>query len=106
MPIAGKTGTTQNHSDGWFIGSTPQITAGVWTGADLRSIHFTDIATGQGANMALPVWGYFMKKLLADPLLGITEEVQFESPANFNLNLNCEEDESLRGGDAGEDDFF
>jgi len=106
MPIAGKTGTTQNHSDGWFIGSTPQLTAGVWTGADLRSIHFTDIATGQGANMALPVWGYFMKKLLADPLLGITEEVQFERPANFNLNLNCEDDESLRGGDTGKDDFF
>jgi penicillin-binding protein 1A len=106
MPIAGKTGTTQNHSDGWFIGSTPQLTAGVWTGADLRSIHFTDIATGQGANMALPVWGYFMKKLLADPLLGITEDVQFERPANFNLNLNCEDDEFLRGGDAGKDDFF
>jgi penicillin-binding protein 1A len=106
MPIAGKTGTTQNHSDGWFIGSTPQLTAGVWTGADLRSIHFTDIATGQGANMALPVWGYFMKKLLADPSLGITEAVQFDRPANFNLNLNCEDDGSLRGGDADKDDFF
>ena len=49
MPIAGKTGTTQNHSDGWFIGITPKLTAGVWTGADLRSIHFRTITSGQGA---------------------------------------------------------
>ena len=62
MPIAGKTGTTQNHSDGWFIGITPKLTAGVWTGADLRSIHFRTLSSGQGANMALPVWGYVLIK--------------------------------------------
>lgn len=106
MPIAGKTGTTQNHSDGWFIGSTPQLTAGVWTGADLRSIHFTDIASGQGANMALPIWGYFMKKVLADPTLGITENVQFERPANFNVNLNCEDEDPQLRSKGSEDDFF
>lgn len=106
MPIAGKTGTTQNHSDGWFIGSTPQLTAGVWTGADLRSIHFTDIASGQGANMALPIWGYFMKKVLADPTLGITEDVQFESPENFNINLDCNEPDPFRSTDRDEEDFF
>ena len=106
MPIAGKTGTTQNHSDGWFIGSTPQLTAGVWTGADLRSIHFTDIASGQGANMALPIWGYFMKRVLADPSLGITENVRFEHPENFSINLDCNDSDGVRGGEQNEDDFF
>lgn len=106
MPIAGKTGTTQNHSDGWFVGLTPQLTAGVWTGADLRSIHFTDIASGQGANMALPIWGYFMKKVLADPTLGITEDVLFERPANFNINLNCDDSDSFRSNERDKDDFF
>lgn len=106
MPIAGKTGTTQNHSDGWFVGMTPQLTAGVWTGADLRSIHFTDIASGQGANMALPIWGYFMKKVLADPTLGINEDVLFERPANFNINLNCDDGDLFRSKETDNDDFF
>lgn len=106
MPIAGKTGTTQNHSDGWFIGASPQLTAGVWTGADLRSIHFTDISTGQGANMALPIWGYFMKKVLADPTLGITEDVQFERPANFNVNLDCSVEDLHQDSSRESDDFF
>jgi penicillin-binding protein 1A len=89
MPIAGKTGTTQNHSDGWFIGVTPALTAGVWTGAELRSIHFGDLSTGQGANLALPIWGYFMKKVLADPTLGITETMNFQQPVGFNVSLDC-----------------
>jgi len=93
MPIAGKTGTTQNHSDGWFIGTTPKLTAGVWTGADLRSIHFRTIQSGQGANMALPVWGYFFKKVLADKTLNITEDMEFEKPEDFNINLDCDEEE-------------
>ncbi len=92
MPVAGKTGTTQNHSDGWFMGITPRLTAGVWTGADLRSIHFRTIASGQGANMALPVWGYFFKKVLADPTLGYTEDMNFKKPDNFNINLDCDGD--------------
>lgn len=91
MPIAGKTGTTQNHSDGWFIGVTPKLSAGVWTGADLRSIHFRTISSGQGANMALPIWGYFMKKVLADKSLGITEDMEFTRPENFSINLDCDE---------------
>lgn len=91
MPIAGKTGTTQNHSDGWFIGITPKLSAGVWTGADLRSIHFRTLSTGQGANMALPVWGYFYKKVLSDPTLGITEEMEFKAPLNFTINLDCDD---------------
>jgi penicillin-binding protein 1A len=92
MPIAGKTGTTQNHSDGWFIGVTPKLSAGVWTGADLRSIHFRTISSGQGANMALPIWGYFMKKVLADKSLGITEDMEFKRPENFNINLDCDQE--------------
>lgn len=91
MPIAGKTGTTQNHSDGWFIGTTPKITAGVWTGADLRSIHFRTLTSGQGANMALPIWGYFMKRVLADKTLGITKDMEFKRPANFNIDLDCDD---------------
>jgi len=105
MPIAGKTGTTQNHSDGWFIGVTPKLSAGVWTGADLRSIHFKYITYGQGAHMALPVWGYFMKKVLADKSLGITEEMQFEKPPDFNINLDC--DEEIPGQEYPDfEDFF
>ena len=94
MPIAGKTGTTQNHSDGWFIGVTPALSAGVWTGADLRSIHFRTIASGQGANMALPIWGYFYRKVLADPTLGITEDMTFKQPVYFNIDLNCDDSET------------
>ena len=106
MPIAGKTGTTQNHSDGWFIGITPKLTAGVWTGADLRSIHFRTISSGQGANMALPIWGYFYKKVLADPTLGIKEDdMQFKKPANFKINLDCDDvDVKKKTGDF--DEFF
>jgi penicillin-binding protein 1A len=104
MPIAGKTGTTQNHSDGWFIGVTPVLTAGVWTGADLRSVHFQVLSLGQGANMALPVWGYFMKKVLADPSLGITENMQFERPENFNVDCDCD-DKDIKKSD-GSEDFF
>ncbi len=106
VPIAGKTGTTQNHSDGWFIGATPQLTAGVWTGADLRSIHFADISTGQGANMALPVWGYFMRSVLNDPTLGYTEDVTFVRPAGFNVNLNCNLEDPVRNRNLEGDDFF
>ncbi len=71
--IAGKTGTTNDNSDGWFIGYTPRITAGVWVGAEDRYVHFASTNLGQGANMALPIWGIWMKKVLSDPTLGISE---------------------------------
>ncbi len=107
MPIAGKTGTTQNHSDGWFMGVTPKLTAGVWTGADLRSIHFKTIGAGQGANMALPIWGYFYKKVLADESLGIKEEeMEFKKPLNFNINLDCDELDQKSNTPAEFDEFF
>ena len=105
MPIAGKTGTTQNHSDGWFIGATPVLTAGVWTGADLRSIHFRSLQSGQGANLALPVWGWFYKKVLADSTLGITEDMQFRAPQYFNIDLNCDDTEAVKSK-AESDEFF
>jgi penicillin-binding protein 1A len=105
MPIAGKTGTTQNHSDGWFIGVTPKLSAGVWTGADLRSIHFKTISSGQGANMALPIWGYFYKKVLADESLGITEEMEFKKPLHFDINLDCDGKDKEKNQDDFEDFF-
>ncbi len=87
--IAGKTGTTNDNSDGWFIGYTPTITAGIWTGGEDRQIHFQSIAYGGGSNMALPIWGIWMKKVLADGSLGISENDVFNAPAGITLNLNC-----------------
>jgi len=75
--IAGKTGTTNDNSDGWFIGYTPTITAGVWVGAEDRYVHFANTNLGQGANMALPIWGLWMKKVLKDGTLGISEDDVF-----------------------------
>jgi penicillin-binding protein 1A len=88
-PLAGKTGTTQNQSDGWFVGYTPELVAGVWTGANYRSIHFEDISRGQGSNMALPVFGRFFKKVFADTSLHYSSTADFVPPAGFNVNLNC-----------------
>ena len=78
-PIAGKTGTTQNNSDGWFIGLTPDLVTGVWVGGEDRGIRFRTITLGQGANMALPIWAKFMKRLYADESITISEE-DFEAP--------------------------
>ena len=80
--IAGKTGTTNDNSDGWFIGYTPTITAGVWVGAEDRYVHFNSTALGQGANMALPIWGLWMKKVLADGKLGISSNDAFPARTN------------------------
>ncbi|MBN2807647.1 MAG: transglycosylase domain-containing protein [Prolixibacteraceae bacterium] len=91
-PFAGKTGTTQNQSDGWFVGFTPELVAGVWTGANYRSIHFEDITRGQGSNMALPVFGRFFKKVFADSSLHYQQDFVFERPENFRINLECPDD--------------
>jgi penicillin-binding protein 1A len=88
--IAGKTGTTQNHSDGWFIGITPKIITGIWVGAEDRSVHFDELALGSGTNMALPIWAHYMQKVYADSTLGITQEDLFEEPADFNVVLDCD----------------
>tara|TARA_B110000858_G_scaffold66269_1_gene76884 strand:+ start:14807 stop:17134 length:2328 start_codon:yes stop_codon:yes gene_type:complete len=87
-PIAGKTGTTQNQSDGWFMGMVPNLATGVWVGGEDRSIHFKEIAFGQGATMALPIWGSYMKSLYDRPELGISKE-DFVSPENLSIPLDC-----------------
>ena len=88
--IAGKTGTTQNQSDGWFMGVVPNLVTGVWTGAEDRGVHFRDITLGQGANMALPIWGEYMTRVYADEDLGVSN-LDFESPNKLSIELDCEE---------------
>jgi penicillin-binding protein 1A len=87
-PIAGKTGTTQNQSDGWFMGMVPNLVTGVWVGCEDRSARFKSITYGQGATAALPVWGYFMKLCYADPSLKVSKE-SFERPANLSIKVDC-----------------
>ena len=87
-PIAGKTGTSQNQSDGWFIGMVPNLVTGVWVGCEDRSAHFKSITYGQGATAALPIWGYFMKKCYEDPDLQISKD-DFERPENFSIKVDC-----------------
>jgi penicillin-binding protein 1A len=89
--IAAKTGTTQNHSDGWFMGITPKLVAGCWVGAEDRSVHFDVMRMGQGAEMALPIWALFMKRVYADSTLGITEQDVFEMPPDMPPLTNCKE---------------
>jgi len=93
--IGGKTGTTQNHSDGWFMGITPDLVAGVWVGGEERSIRFNSMALGQGSAMALPIFGLFMQKVYADKRINLTQD-PFERPLNFNINLDCN-DPNLSG---------
>ena len=82
--IGAKTGTTNNNSDGWFIGFTPQLVSGCWVGGEERDIHFDSMSMGQGATMALPIWAIFMKKVYADPTLGIRPDVKFDLPDGYN----------------------
>ena len=102
--IAGKTGTTNDQSDGWFIGYTPTLTAGVWVGAEDRQVHFESLSLGGGSNMALPIWGIFMKKVLADGTLGVYETDQFIAPPGITLNLNCDgsDTDAAAGGQPSE----
>ncbi len=110
-PVAGKTGTTQNNSDGWFMGVTPDLVTGVWVGADDRSVHFRSTYYGQGANTALPIWGYYMNKAWGDSTLAISKE-DFEKPDNITINFDCDKvqdngtpfDNSSSGG--GSDEMF
>jgi penicillin-binding protein 1A len=103
-PTAGKTGTTQNNSDGWFIGITPDLVTGVWTGAEDRSVRFSRTDLGQGANSALPIYGYYMNKVYADSTIGISTG-DFEPPADdAPLELDCGKKASGEngGGEEGE----
>ncbi|CAI8325306.1 MAG: Penicillin-binding protein 1A [uncultured Bacteroidota bacterium] len=89
-PIAGKTGTTQNQSDGWFMGMVPNLATGVWVGGEDRAVHFKDIAFGQGATMALPIWAVYMKSLYENADLGISVE-DFTAPEVLTIPIECEE---------------
>ena len=104
--IAGKTGTTNDQSDGWFIGYTPSLTAGVWVGAEDRQVHFESLSLGGGSNMALPIWGLFMQKVLADGTLGVDETDRFVAPPGVTLNLNCDGSDADAEIKAEEDDSF
>jgi len=105
--LAGKTGTTNDQADGWFMGFVPKLTAGVWVGAEDRQVHFEGLALGGGANMALPIWGIFMKKVLSDPSLGISVKDVFIAPAVYPEGLDCNgSDNELFNGPSENDPFF
>ncbi|WP_407266609.1 penicillin-binding protein 1A [Tenacibaculum maritimum] len=95
-PIAGKTGTTQNQSDGWFMGIVPNLATGVWTGGEERATHFAGISKGQGATMSLPSWALFMQKCYADKSLNISKD-DFEKPSNLSINIDCSGEEPSEG---------
>jgi len=89
MPMGGKTGTSQNHSDGWFVGFTPELVAGCWVGGEDRAIHFDNMDLGQGARMALPIYGGFMQRVYNDSTLGYSWEADFDIPNWFDPNAGC-----------------
>ncbi len=101
--IAGKTGTTQNQSDGWFMGLVPNLTTGVWVGAEDRAAHFPDLGRGQGATMAMPIWALYMKKCYADKTLNISDK-PFEKPSNLKIELDCDKYKNPENGENGDDE--
>lgn len=103
QPMAGKTGTTQNQSDGWYMGITPELVSGVWVGCEDRSVHFRTTQLGQGANMALPIWALYMKKLYADKDLNIYQG-DFEKPTGkISIELDCNKYKNVQ--QPGHEDF-
>lgn len=103
--IAGKTGTTQNNSDGWFIGLTPDLVTGTWVGADDRSIRFNSTYYGQGANTGLPIWALYMQKVYADSSLKISQE-PFEKPDKVGIELDCNKWEKQNSSNTFEENSF
>ncbi|MFT7900039.1 transglycosylase domain-containing protein [Tenacibaculum ascidiaceicola] len=101
-PIAGKTGTTQNQSDGWFMGIVPNLATGVWTGGEDRATHFAGLKYGQGATMSLPTWAIFMRKCYEDKTLDISQE-SFEKPKDISINLDCSKVEEPKEGEEQEE---
>lgn len=104
-PIAGKTGTTQNNSDGWFMGMVPNLATGVWVGGEDRSVHFSRTAYGQGATMALPIWGIFMKKCYEDTSLDISKN-NFKKPSKLSIETDCSKFKGNSGDGSIPDDEF
>lgn len=101
--IAGKTGTTNSNTDGWFIGYTPQLLAGAWVGCDNNYLRFNSTALGQGANTGLPIWALFMQKVYADKTLGIDPESKFPVPANMQNDLYFNYDNNVQPGAEADD---
>jgi penicillin-binding protein 1A len=106
-PIAGKTGTTQNNSDGWFMGIVPNLVTGVWVGGEDRATHFGSVAYGQGATMALPIWGIYMRKCYKNNDLGISK-ANFKKPKNLSIETDCAKWKENNNGidDGGNTDEF
>ena len=105
--MGGKTGTTNDNSDGWFMGFTPSLVSGVWVGGEDRGIHFDTMLYGQGASMSLPIWAIYMNKVYADKSLGYSQDECFVFPEGFDpCNNVAEGGESAGGGGGGLDDFF
>lgn len=103
--IGGKTGTSQNHSDGWFMGVTPDLVAGTWVGGEDRSIHFEYLDEGQAAATALPIFGLFMQKVYADKSINLTQG-PFERPAVFNVDMNCPVSEIEKQSEAEKEEEY
>ena len=105
--MGGKTGTTNSNSDGWFMGFTPELVSGVWVGGEERYIHFNTMAFGQGASMALPIYGHYIKKVYADKSLPYSQNAKFTFPSDINLcekeyygefeDTSAQADESIEG---------
>jgi Membrane carboxypeptidase/penicillin-binding protein len=107
--VAGKTGTTNDQSDGWFVGLVPKLTTAVWVGAEDRQVHFETLDYGQGANMALPIWGIFMQKVYNNATLGFNVYQDFAAPPGMVLDLNCtggDEDVEKSATTTGDPFFF
>ena len=114
--IGGKTGTTNDNSDGWFIGYMPKLTTGVWVGAEDRQVHFMSLGMGGGSNVALPIWGIYMKKVLDDGKLGVTLNDRFMVPQDYDdTQMNCpasddappsDENDTGEGETEAEDNFI
>ena len=103
-PIAGKTGTTQNNSDGWFMGMVPNLATGVWVGGEDRATHFSSTAYGQGATMALPIWGIYMKKCYENESLNISDS-PFDKPVKISIATDCAKWKAENSGGEIPDEF-
>jgi penicillin-binding protein 1A len=103
-PIAGKTGTTQNQSDGWFMGMVPNLVTGVWVGGEDRAAHFASITYGQGASMALPIWALYMRQCYENEDLKISKDA-FEKPEDLKINVDCSKQPEKRPSETIEDDI-
>jgi penicillin-binding protein 1A len=105
--MGGKTGTTNNNSDAWFMGIAPKLVSGCWVGGDDRDIHFDNMAMGQGATMALPIWAYYMKKIYADGTLHYSPAVPFDLPEGYDpCGKENDDSEEASDGDLGIDEVF